>query len=122
MPFTVAELLKALDESSGGRFRGSGPFDRRLGSPITAVIRELDAQGLGLDDVRQVGQWLADGGMAYRTDLGPLWLAKTGNLIDAIAQARMVPAAPATKPRPVLRLVAPVPAPAPETTGGRRKL
>lgn len=122
MPFTVADLLGALHESSGGRFRGTGPFDRRLGSPITAVIRELDAQGLGLDDVRRVGQWLADGGMAYRDDLGPLWLAKTGNLIDAIAQARAATNAPA-KPRPSLRLVPP-PAPAPEPVipGGRRKL
>jgi hypothetical protein len=118
----VAELLAALGESSGGRFRGTGPFDRRLGAPITAVIRELDGQGLGLDDVRLVGQWLAAGGMAYRDDLGPLWLAKTGNLIDAIAQARAVPTA---KPRPVLRLVQPpVAAPAPEisTPNGRRKL
>jgi hypothetical protein len=122
LPFTVAELLAALDESSGGRFRGTGPFDRRLGSPITAVIRELDAQGLGMDDVRQVGQWLASGGMSFRDDLGPLWLAKTGNLIDAIAQARMVPSAPTVKPRPVLRLVAPAPAPEPAAPGGRRKL
>jgi hypothetical protein len=120
LPFTVAELLAALDESSGGRFRGTGPFDRRLGSPITAVIRELDAQGLGLADVRLVGQWLADGGMSYRDDLGPLWLAKTGNLIDAIAQAR-VPAAPAAKSRPALRLV-PAQSPAPIEPGGRRKL
>lgn len=119
LPFTVADLLAALHESSGGRFRGTGPFDRRLGSPLTAVIRELDAQGLGIDDVRQVGQWLADGGMSYRDDLGPLWLAKTGNLIDAIAQARSV--APA-KPRPTLRLVPPAPAPEPAAPGGRRKL
>lgn len=129
LPFTVRELLTELGTSSGGRFRGTGPFDSRLGSPITAVIRELEAQGLGLDDVRGVGRWLADGGMAYRDDLGPLWLAKTGNLIDAIAQARVkghavVPDAPAPTPptsRPALRLV-PSPAPAPATPGGRRKL
>lgn len=88
MPFTIAELLAALAERAKGRVTTS-PFPRGLAAPITALIRECEAQGVGLEDARLVGEWIGAGALAFMSEgIGPNWVAKTGNLFDAVGKAR----------------------------------
>lgn len=118
LPFTVKALLDTLSEHSQGRF-AAGTFDERLAKPITEVIRACGKQGHTLADVELAARWLAGGGLAYRGTLGPLWVAKTGELIEAINLARAAAArgpqrAPGKRPDPS--------PPSDFGQGGRRKL
>lgn len=87
LPFSVEDMLSTLARDSGGRFIAQ-PFDGRLTGALCATIRSAHQNQIGLDDLRVVGAWWANGGLAYRSDLGASWLTKPGNLIDAVAQAR----------------------------------
>lgn len=61
-----------------------GPVDRGTAVQLTALIRQLDENGLGLDDVRKGGAMIA----GYPEPIGAKWVAKTGNLFDVIAKSR----------------------------------
>jgi hypothetical protein len=87
LPFSVPELLGALARDSAGRFTPD-PFDERLVDALCATIRACEAARVGVDDLHVVGRWFAAGGLEFRSDLGPVWAAKPGNLIDAVGQAR----------------------------------
>ena len=114
---SVGELLQTLAVASKGRVLVA-PYDPRMSSPIAATIRAATKAGVTMEDIRLVGVWLAEGGLAYRGDLGPSWVAQTGALLQAVASARQwvlrgcgavgpargapaqlpVPAAPARRP------------------------
>lgn len=87
LPFSIADLLAAVASESAGRF-AAGPVDDRLADALVATLRACKQAEVTLDDARLVGRWFANGGLGFRTDLGPVWLAKPGNLLDAIGQAR----------------------------------
>lgn len=88
MPWTLAELTAALDEASGGKIVVA-PFVAALAPPLTLVVRQLAAQNVTLDDVRVVGEWVKAGGCDWMRDpIGLSWLAKAGNLADAVGKAR----------------------------------
>jgi len=86
-PFTIDQMLHELEAESAGRF-AAGPLDHRLSEPLYATIRACGESRVGLDDLRVVGRWLAAGGLAFRSDLGPAWVAKPGTIIDAVGSAR----------------------------------
>lgn len=87
LPFTIADLLGALRDSSQGRIAVE-PFDRRLASPLTAVIRQCAAASVTLDDVHLAGQWIAAGGLSWMSAVDTGWIAKVGALMGAVANAR----------------------------------
>ncbi len=88
MPWTIAAMLSTLDDESDGRVV-TAPFDDRLASSLTAVIRSLAKAECTLDDVALAGAWIGAGGLAFMSDGVSLpWLAKIGNLSDAIGKAR----------------------------------
>lgn len=86
IPFTIQQLFEALVTGSKGRFLAEG-FDPRLAAPITAVIRLAAAEGYALADAQIAGEFIAS---RWRPgiDVGPSWVAKTGNLLDCMAKAR----------------------------------
>lgn len=86
LPFTVADLLGDLHQTSSGLF-AKEPFDPGLATPITRVIRVLGDQGMTLIDVGLAGEFIAAGGLGGHA-LAPGWVAKTGTLVDAIGKAR----------------------------------
>lgn len=86
-PFTVAEMLESVAADSAGRF-SPGPVDERMQDALCATIRSCVTAEVGLADLRVVGRWLAAGGLAYRTDLGPPWIAKAGELLNAVGIAK----------------------------------
>jgi hypothetical protein len=86
-PFTATEMLEAVAAESHGRF-APGPVDERLHEALSATIRACVTAEVGLPDLRVVGKWLAAGGLAYRSDLGPLWIAKAGELLNAVGLAK----------------------------------
>lgn len=88
LPFSTADMLTAIASESGGRF-APGPVDSRLVPAILETIRRCHEAEVGLDDLRDVGRWLAAGGLGYRSDLGPVWVAKPGALFDAVGLARV---------------------------------
>ncbi len=88
LPFSVADLLHAIAADSAGRF-APAPCDERLVDALCATIRACEAEQVGVDDLRVVGQWMAAGGLAFRSDLGPGWAAKPGHVLDAVAQSRV---------------------------------
>lgn len=88
LPFSIGDMLAAIASQSEGRFP-DGPMDDRLVDALVATIRACQSSNVQLDDLRLVGRWLANGGLSYRTDLGPVWLARPGNLLDAVGQARV---------------------------------
>ncbi len=98
LPFTVERLLDVLNTASAGRV-AIAPFDRRLAPPLTAVIRDLDAQSVTIEDVRLAGEWVRAGGIDCQ--LAVNWVATTGKLADAIAKARAWDAAGRPSVRPV---------------------
>jgi hypothetical protein len=85
LPFTVSELLDAVGEASGGRVITSQfqAEPRRWAIRITAVIRELQADGCTLDDVRRAAGVIRTWKRAR--DLG--WLARPGELVKLVADA-----------------------------------
>lgn len=87
LPFSVPEMLEAVAAESAGRF-AAGPVDERLTDALCATIRACASAEVGVADLRVVGRWLAQGGLAYRTDLGPAWAAKPGELLSALGAAR----------------------------------
>lgn len=88
MPCSVRDLLIALREGSVDRIL-TEPFVANLAVPITLVIRELaEAKVVLPAEARLVGEYVACGGLAWQEPLGLLWIAKSGNLADAIAKAR----------------------------------
>lgn len=88
MPWTVAELTATIHESSGGKVIVA-PFVDALAVPLTQVIRQLDAKGVTLADIRLVGEWVKAGGCGWMHDPpGLSWLAKAGSLADAVGKAR----------------------------------
>lgn len=87
LPFSVEVMLATVAAQSGGRF-ASAPFDGRLTAEMVATIRACERAGATVEDLSLVGTWLAKGGLDYRRDLGPAWVARPGNLLDAIANAR----------------------------------
>lgn len=86
-PFDVKALLTTLGTASGGRV-ATEPWDVRMAKPLWAVIKACGEAQVTLDDVRIAGEWLAAGGLGYRDDLGIPWVAKTGELLNAVAKAR----------------------------------
>ncbi len=108
LPFTIAQLVETLQRTSAGRFDGTSFVDAQI-RPITETIRACADKGVTLVDVAAVGAWLAGGGMAWRKELlGPSWLAKPGQLLEAVMSAR----ATARPPAPTIS--------APATTGESR--
>ena len=87
MPFSIGDALTAIASESAGRF-APGPIDDRLVEALSATLRACGTAAVQLEDLRAVGRWIGKGGLAYRSDLGPLWIAKPGALIDAVGQAR----------------------------------
>jgi hypothetical protein len=88
MPWTLAELTATLDEASAGKIVVA-PFVAALAPPLTLVVRQLAAQNVTLDDIRVVGEWVKAGGCDWMRDpIGLSWLAKAGNLADAVGKAR----------------------------------
>lgn len=87
LPFDAPTMLANIAAESAGRFADS-PLDGRLLDALYATIRSCAEQQVGLADLRVVGKWLASGGLAFRSDLGPVWIAKPGNLLDAVGQSR----------------------------------
>lgn len=89
MPWTIAAHLAELDAASCGRVVIS-PFDDTFSKPLTATIRSLSASGCTLRDVALAGEWINAGGLGFMTDgVGLAWLAKGGNVSDAIGKARV---------------------------------
>lgn len=87
LPFSIADMLTAVASQSAGRF-SDGPIDERSTDALVATIRACQKASVGFDDLRCVGRWLAAGGLQFRSDLGPVWLSRAGNLLDAVGQAR----------------------------------
>lgn len=88
MPCSVGDLLGALRDGSVGRIV-TEPFVDHLAVPITLVIRELAKAKVTLpEEARLVGEYVACDGLAWQEPLGLLWIAKSGNLADAIGKAR----------------------------------
>lgn len=85
LPFTVGDLVKTLADRSAGRF--SSGFDARLAGSLTTAIRAVAASAWGLPEVALLGDWLAAGGLGFRSDLGARWATQTGALVESIAQA-----------------------------------
>jgi hypothetical protein len=87
-PFLIKDLFAALRETCAGRV-ATEPWDVRMAKPLWAVIDACGEAEVTLEDVRLAGEWLAAGGLGYRDDLGIPWLAKTGELLNAVAKARV---------------------------------
>jgi hypothetical protein len=84
LPFQIADALKALAEASKGKII-TAPFDKAFAAPLTEAIREHP----DLTDWRLVGEHAAAGAFAWMHDPpGLRWLAKSGNLADAIGKAK----------------------------------
>lgn len=115
LPFSVVDMLDTIAAESDGRFAPK-PIDERLQDALCATIRACEAAEVGLEDLRAVGRWFASGGLEFRSDLGPVWVAKPGNLIDAVAQARVQGGRGRASPRRV------EPAPASAFGSGRRQI
>ena len=89
LPWSVADLLGALAESSRGRVVVA-PFVPALAPQVTVVIRSLAEVGCTLSDVRLAGEWIAAGGLSWMHDgVGLSWVARTGALAEAIGKARV---------------------------------
>ncbi len=84
LPFTVAQLIAAFKRGAGDRF-AEETWDDGLVKPLTALIRRLAAKNLGLEHAEAAGRVVA--GWDLNEPIGVLWLAKTGNLVNAIAKA-----------------------------------
>jgi hypothetical protein len=87
-PFLIRDLFAALRETCGGRV-ATAPWDPRMAKSLWATIDACGEAEVTLDDVRLAGEWLAAGGLAYREDLGIPWIAKTGELLNTVAKARV---------------------------------
>jgi hypothetical protein len=87
-PWAIKDLLAALRDKCAGRV-ATEPWDVRMAKPLWAVVDACVAADVTLDDVRLAGEWLAAGGLGYRDDLGIPWIAKTGELLNAVAKARV---------------------------------
>jgi hypothetical protein len=87
-PFAIKDLFAALRETSAGRV-ATTPWDVRMAKPLWDVIEACGQAEVTLEDVRLAGDWLAAGGLGYRDDLGIPWIAKTGELLNAVAKARL---------------------------------
>jgi hypothetical protein len=87
LPFSISDALACIASGSDGRF-AAGPIDDRLVAGLSATLIACGKASVNQDDLRLVGRWLAAGGLAYRSDLGPLWIAKPGALLEAVGQAR----------------------------------
>lgn len=120
LPLSTADLLLAVSAESDGRFP-AGPTDDRIADALSATVRACHQAGVGLDDLRLVGRWIGAGGIGYRTDLGPVWASKPGNLIDAVASARAWLDRGAPRLGEGARRAA-APAPASAFTSGRKQL
>lgn len=84
LPFRIADAFAALADSSKGRV-ALEDFDYRLAGPVGAVIRQIP----DLDAWKLAGEYLGAGGLHYLDEpIGPLWVAKTGNMADLVAKAR----------------------------------
>jgi len=117
MPFSIDEMLSALEATSQGQIIVS-PFDRSLAKPLTAVIRGLDESKCTLDDVRLAGEYAAAVVPTWPTPepLGLGWLATGGKLSTMIGKARSWrdrgrTLAQSTRPSGFQRPEAPRPAP-----------
>jgi hypothetical protein len=87
MPFTIAQLTSALDETSGGRAI-TAPFDPAIVGRLTRAIRTVGEKGRTVEHVRMAGRFLREGGMKHMCDgIGLTWLAAPGNLADLIGKA-----------------------------------
>lgn len=119
LPFTIANMLDAVEGASAGRFI-TGVFDPRLAKPLTDLIRLCDDQGMGVEAFAQVGAWLATGILDWRGEvLGPKWLATTGKFFDALNQARATP--PPARRGDHRRPTPPQPQPSTSPPGGQRR-
>lgn len=87
LPWSIEQMLSTIAQHARGRFQAS-PFDGRLTEALVATVRACERSGVTLADLELAGGWLGSGGLAYRSDLGAAWLARPGNLLDAIAAAR----------------------------------
>lgn len=87
-PWGVKDLLVTMKATCPERV-ATEPWDVRMAKPLWAVVDACIAAEVSLDDVRLAGEWLAAGGLGYRDDLGIPWLAKTGELLNAVAKARV---------------------------------
>lgn len=88
VPFSIVDALACIASGSDGRF-APGPIDDRLVDALSATLSACGKASVTLDDLKVVGRWLAAGGLGYRSDLGPLWIAKPGALLEAVGQARV---------------------------------
>lgn len=84
-PFSMADAFDALASTASGRFAAGVEGDWTKGVRI-AVAKSV-RQYPDLDAWRLVGAWLAAGGDAYRSTVGPSWAASAA-LPDAMARAR----------------------------------
>ncbi len=82
LPFTVGDLVEAFKRGAGDMFL-EATWDNGLAKPLTDLIRRLDEQNKTLADVQAAGKTI----LTYPEPLGVKWLAKSGNLFDAIAKA-----------------------------------
>jgi hypothetical protein len=90
-PFTLAEVLDALERSSGGRFdRGDLPvWPKGIAVGVNRQLAELARQGAKLGDLELLGEYVA--AWSSEVQLGPSWLASssfTAKLGEAKAWGR----------------------------------
>ena len=73
MPFTIGEALRALAESSNGRFApGEGrDITKGVAAQLTAHVKKYPT----LEEWRVLGEWLAAGGWSNLDTLSPSWAA-----------------------------------------------
>lgn len=84
LPFQIRDLGEAFKRGAGAKFIAE-PYDPNLNKPLTAIIRALDGEGLGLADVEAAGRHVA----TWTTPpIAWNWLARSGNLFGAIGKAR----------------------------------
>ena len=98
LPFAIEDALKALEGEARGRFvageREHWTVNQRR--RIEGHIQRFPV----LDAWRRVGQWLAEGGDAWRKVVGPGWVASDA-FADAMVRASKRRVAPAdTEARP----------------------
>lgn len=86
-PRATEVMLGAIARASGGRF-AADLVDARLEPALYEVADQCAQQGVAEPDFELLGRFLAEGGLAFRSDLGPAWASKPGNLLDAVSLAR----------------------------------
>jgi hypothetical protein len=87
MPFTIREMLDALDGASPKLL--VKPYDPAYSKPLTAAIRSAGALGYGMDDIRLAAEYCKAGGLNWAAEpLQVNWLAKGGSLTTLLGRVR----------------------------------